>query len=58
MKKLNTYSLFSRAYVRDGQAIYDTDAMLIAVITHTTDNNRDGFQGKIVRKLMHDVNEV
>lgn len=59
MKKVHPFnSLFSKAYLRDGQAVYTDDAMLIAVIAHTGGKNRNGFQGKVVRQLMQDINEI
>lgn len=56
MKNIQPESLFSRAYVRDDHAVYDTHAMLIAVLAHTHGHDRDGIDGDTVRKMLDDIN--
>jgi hypothetical protein len=56
MRNIKGNSLFANAYLRDGDSLYYKDAMLIAVLSHTTGEDRSGAQGKILRKMLDDVN--
>lgn len=56
MRNIKGNSLFANAYLRDGDSTYYKDAMLIAVLSHTHGDNREGSQGKILRKMLDDVN--
>lgn len=56
MRNVKKTSLFARAYIRDGKSVYERDAMLIAVLSHTHGADRTGADGKAVRKMLDDIN--
>lgn len=56
MRNVKKTSVFAQAYIRDGQSVYFTDAMLIALLAHTHGSDRTGADGKAVRKMLDDIN--
>lgn len=50
------YSVLSRAYLLDGEIEHNGEALLIAVLTHTTGKSRDSEDFKMVQRIMRDKN--
>lgn len=49
-------NFFEIAHIRDGKFVYTGEAMLLAILAHTTGKDRESLDGKIVRRLMKDIN--
>jgi hypothetical protein len=56
MRNIKGNSLFANAYVRDGEHVYFKDAMLLALLAHTHGTDREGKDGRQVRKMLDDIN--
>lgn len=56
-KHVNPFtSLFARAWLRDGKVMYRGDALLIALLAHTTGAGRGSKDELKIHELLGDIN--
>lgn len=52
----NTRQVIHTAWMRDGKRIYTGQTLLLAMLMHSTGDNRDSDDMEIIRKIMRDPN--